>query len=913
MFSRLFVLLSCLGLAFPGLALLPVVRAGVPINAQLLSSGYIQNFDTLASSGTFTWANNSTLPGWHAANPSSAVNASGVASTGSGNLSHLSLGSLGASSSSDRALAYHTQVVTAPTYLGVEFINTTGFDLNGFALSYTPEQWRENTSVRTLSLAVEYRVAATAADLASATGWTALPGLGFATATGGGGGSVGATATRTSGVVAVVVSAGASLWLRWATSNDATTATSSNDILAIDNVSVAFTASTEASAPSIVTPPLAQTLEVGATATFTVVATGNPSPSLQWFKGTSPITGATSATLTLINVQLGHAGDYSVTATNALGSTSSAAVALTVSSPVVDPGDGGGGGGGTPEVPPPPGDDLYVAPDGLASAPGTYAEPTTLANALAIVTPGRTIFLRGGTYAFSTQITIALTNTGSSALYPKRLFAYVPPGGSPERPVLDFSSQPYGSTSSVSNPRGIQLDGSFWHLRGLEIKGAADNGIYITGHHNIVERCVTHHNRDTGIQIGRRASTTLRADWPSYNLVLNCDSHDNYDAPPNGGENADGFAAKLTSGAGNVFRGCVARNNIDDGWDLFTKTDTGPIDPVVIDQCIAYSNGTLSDGTTNAAGDRNGFKLGGESIAVPHIVTRSIAMANGKNGFTWNSNPGAIRLVNNFAFNNAQGNYKFDLPGPIFRNNVSLWTTGNGQNDRYGGNSGIATGPTNVFWFASGTPKSRNDRGFSVSAASFVSLAIPAGGFPRLADGALDLGDFGRLVAGHALIDTGELVGLPDGDVLPFVTESAYHGLPDIGARESFPAPLALSTWATTHALVGPAAQPDADPDGDGRPNLLEYALGLRPGQPDAADAGPQFSAAPTGWTFRYPLDRMATGLVTVVETSTDLIHWRPVPAIPQVESAAGMIDNHVVPLPVMSPQAFVRLRVTQP
>jgi hypothetical protein len=397
--------------------------------------------------------------------------------------------------------------------------------------------------------------------------------------------------------------------------------------------------------------------------------------------------------------------------------------------------------------------------------------------------------------------------------------------------------------------------------------------------------------------------------------VLNCDSHDNYDTPPNGGENADGFAAKLTSGPGNVFRGCVARNNIDDGWDLFTKTDTGPIDPVVIDQCIAYANGTLSDGTTNTAGDRNGFKLGGESIAVPHIVTRSIAIANGKNGFTWNSNPGAIRLVNNLAVNNAQGNYKFDLPAPIFRNNVSLWISGNGQNDRYGGNSGIATGPTNVFWFASGNPKSRNDRGFSVSAASFVSLALPtdAGGFPRLADGTLDLGDFGRLVAGHALIDTGELVGLPDGDVLPFVTGSAYHGLPDIGARESFPAPLALSAWATAHALAGAAALPEADPDGDGRPNLLEYALGLRPGEADAPEAGPQFSAAPSGWTFRYPLNRMAAGLVTVVETSPDLVNWTPLPAIPVVESAAGSIDNLVVPLPVVSPQAFVRLRVTRP
>ena len=68
---------------------------------------------------------------------------------------------------------------------------------------------------------------------------------------------------------------------------------------------------------------------------------------------------------------------------------------------------------------------------------------------------------------------------------------------------------------------------------------------------------------------------------------------------------------------------------------------------------------------------RNGFKLGGEDIAVAHTVTRSIAFGNGKNGFTWNSNPGAIRMFHNLAWDNAQGNYKFDLPGPVFLDNAA--------------------------------------------------------------------------------------------------------------------------------------------------------------------------------------------------------------------------------------------------
>ena len=56
--------------------------------------------------------------------------------------------------------------------------------------------------------------------------------------------------------------------------------------------------------------------------------------------------------------------------------------------------------------------------------------------------------------------------------------------------------------------------------------------------------------------------------WPSYNLILNCTSYGNADA---GYEDADGFAAKLTVGDGNVFDGCIAHHNADDGWDLIRK------------------------------------------------------------------------------------------------------------------------------------------------------------------------------------------------------------------------------------------------------------------------------------------------------------------------------------------------------
>ena len=72
--------------------------------------------------------------------------------------------------------------------------------------------------------------------------------------------------------------------------------------------------------------------------------------------------------------------------------------------------------------------------------------------------------------------------------------------------------------------------------------------------------------------------------WPAYNLILNCTSYGNADA---GYEDADGFAAKLTVGDGNVFDGCISYNNADDGWDLFAKVQSGSIGAVRIQLLMA--------------------------------------------------------------------------------------------------------------------------------------------------------------------------------------------------------------------------------------------------------------------------------------------------------------------------------------
>jgi hypothetical protein len=337
---------------------------------------------------------------------------------------------------------------------------------------------------------------------------------------------------------------------------------------------------------------------------------------------------------------------------------------------------------GDTTTPPPSGSALYVAPNGTDSAAGTQSAPTTLTSAISRITPGGTIYMRGGTYRYSQTVTIPAGNNGTASDRTE-LAAY--PG---ETPVLNFSAQ-----SEDPANRGLAVNGSYWHVKGLVGERAGDNGIFVGGSNNVFERTVTRFNRDTGLQLSRMASSTPSSQWPSNNLILSAESHDNADSD---GEDADGFAAKLTSGPGNVFRYAVSHNNIDDGWDLYTKTDTGPIGPVTIEDSLAYDNGTLTDGSQAGNGDRNGYKLGGDDIPVNHVVRRSIAYHNGKHGFTYNSNPGSMTVSDNISVDNAQRNFNFDAGTSVFRNNTSC-RSGSGTNDRIIGSADSS----NQFWSGS--------------------------------------------------------------------------------------------------------------------------------------------------------------------------------------------------------------------
>ena len=86
--------------------------------------------------------------------------------------------------------------------------------------------------------------------------------------------------------------------------------------------------------PAITLQPQDQMVIQGQTATFTVNLIGTNPVSYQWRKGDIDIPGATSATLTLYDVQSGDAGSYDVVVSNVAGSITSHATTLTALPPL---------------------------------------------------------------------------------------------------------------------------------------------------------------------------------------------------------------------------------------------------------------------------------------------------------------------------------------------------------------------------------------------------------------------------------------------------------------------------------------------------------------------------------------------------------------------------------------------------
>lgn len=410
------------------------------------------------------------------------------------------------------------------------------------------------------------------------------------------------------------------------------------------------------------------------------------------------------------------------------------------------------------------GAEFYVAPNGSDSNPGTLASPFgSLDRAQQAVSPGDTVWIRGGEYNFvagqgASQYGVLFNKSGAPRA---RINYWAYPG---ETPAFDFHQ--YLPTERI---RGFSVQADYLHFKGIEIRGVQQTITNVNeswairvegagGDYNIFEQLDLHHNEGPGLFIVNGG----------HNLVLNSDSHHNYD-PDRGGENADGFGSH-SNDDGNVFIGNRAWENSDDGYD-FINSD-GRVELI---GSWAWRNGFVPD-TNTAAGNGAGIKAGGfllDSSRFPdpedvptNLVQGNLSFDNRVQGFYANHHPGGIDWINNTSYNNPRG---FDLINDVdpenwpadhyLRNNIAYAN----NSDLFNANQDLIDDESNTWNLPHG-----------LSARSFLSLDPTGVDGPRQADGALPVIDFLRLGSGSALVDAGVDVGLE------------FNGMaPDLGAFES--------------------------------------------------------------------------------------------------------------------------------
>lgn len=380
---------------------------------------------------------------------------------------------------------------------------------------------------------------------------------------------------------------------------------------------------------------------------------------------------------------------------------------------------------------------IYVSPNGKSNAAGTKDAPMDIYTAVKIAAPGQKILIKEGTYNLSGTVKVerGINGTADAMIY----MIADPEAGS--RPVLDFGGK----------CAGMILAGDYWYFQGFDVTRSADaqKGIQVSGNHNILDRIKAYKNGNTGIQISRYLGTDQFNQWPAHNTILNCSSYLNADK---GYEDADGFAAKLTVGQGNVFDGCIAAYNADDGWDLFAKVQSGSIGVVTIQNCVAFKNGYILDenGREINAGNGNGFKMGGDSMPGAHVLKNSVAFANKAKGIDSNSCPD-IKVYSSTTFDNESYNVAFYTNTAVntafAADGILSYKVSNKVAEQFKllgtQNAADVKGVTNYYFDGS---KTVNNNGKEAAASWFKSLdtasALKDGGITRNADGTINMNGF---------------------------------------------------------------------------------------------------------------------------------------------------------------------------
>jgi len=259
----------------------------------------------------------------------------------------------------------------------------------------------------------------------------------------------------------------------------------------------------------------------------------------------------------------------------------------------------------------------------------------------------------------------------------------------------------------------------------------------------------------------------------SDNLFLNCDAYNHRDFTSEDGKggNVDGFGCHPTKGGtGNVFRGCRAWFNSDDGFDCVSSAES-----VTFENCWAFYNGYSPKFEKLA--DGNGFKAGGYGSTpaaklpdpIPrHTVRFCLAVRNRSSGFYANHHVGGGDWFNNTAYRNGTN---FNLLGRLSDNVTDVPGYGHKlrNNLSYNGGSLVAQ----LDFAKSDAANNSFTMDLKVSDQDFAGLDEAQLVLPRQPNGDLPAIAFLHLADGSQLIDQGVDLGFP------------FRGAkPDLGAFE---------------------------------------------------------------------------------------------------------------------------------
>ncbi len=389
---------------------------------------------------------------------------------------------------------------------------------------------------------------------------------------------------------------------------------------------------------------------------------------------------------------------------------------------------------------------FFTGPTGNDNNPGTISAPFfTLQKAWTVVAAGDTVYMRGGTYTYTSQQ--YLTGKNGTAGNTINVWAY--PN---ELPVITRGNS---FNKSAGHHRGmVFFTGNYSHWRGIRFTGMytddnqVDDGLLVYNINNCTFEMLELDNNVHGMYMQGTCTG---------NLILNCDFHDNYSnyGGSNGG-NSDGLALAymLTNGTTNTIRGCRAWNNGDDGFDTFEN-----LGYVLIENCWAWHNG-YQYGTNTAAGDGVGFKLGSDFTApdpstVKRRVQNCIAWDNANAGIHINEAEYRTEIYNCTFYNNHILNMNFDYANRVhyFKNVISF----NSDYDvAISPNSQSTTCSYGVSGFSDETTNWTNN----ASSADFASVTPTGVAGARQSDGSLPIITFLHLVTGSDLKDAGVNVGI---------------------------------------------------------------------------------------------------------------------------------------------------------